>query len=85
MSYAVKFTPVDRPSDGITIDGFDTPRDAWNELLTQLENDQDAVSRKGAKDAYQTAIDVTLERNLNHPGAVEVGELFVYGVIETNS
>jgi hypothetical protein len=87
--YAVRMTPVEHPSDSISIEGFDTPRDAWNELLTQLERDQDALPLKLEMShseyvaQYQTAIDAILDTNLDLPGVVKVGSEFVYGVIES--
>lgn len=91
--YTVRLAPADYPLDTIDITGFATPREAWNELLTQLEQDQDAYAERGldpdgvASQAYQEAIDATLGRRLNQTGrvSVETGDKVTYSVIRQGS
>lgn len=88
--YAVRMTPLDRPSDAMDIPEFATPRDAWNELLTQMYRDQDA-KEDGYAEAYVEAVENALGRNWNLPGEVKVATVdlagdvvgYAYGVIET--
>lgn len=84
--YVVRMTPLDRPNDAITSGGrWEAPRDAWNNLLTELERDQDGQTF-GETDwtlhsAYQTAIDSVLSMNLNLPGEIKVGSEYKYEVV----
>jgi hypothetical protein len=91
MSYAVKFTPVARPQDGSTGHPYAEARPAWEDLVTQLEDDIDAERDTAKRLVLRDALESALNRSWDTPGIVPVSfggderESFVYGVIRVGS